>query len=91
VCHLAKLVCGQDRSTHYERVQWFTARHGCREMPLATALLAMSRRGRIVRCGDRLGTRQYQLGNTYGPLVGASIERLIELMAASNRCSGHAR
>ena len=60
-------------------------------MPLATALLAMSRRGRIVRCGDKLGTRQYQLGNTYGPLVGASIERLIELMAASNRCSGHAR
>jgi hypothetical protein len=60
-------------------------------MPLATALLAMSRRGRIVRCGDKLGTRQYQLGNAYGPLVGASIERLIELVAASNRCSGHAR
>ena len=66
------------RPTHYERVQWFTARHGCREMPLATALLAMTGRGRIVRCGDRLGTRPYQRGNAYGPLVGASIERLID-------------
>jgi hypothetical protein len=47
-------------------------------MPLATALLAMTRRGRIVRCGDRLGTRQYQLANAYGPLVGTSIERLID-------------
>jgi hypothetical protein len=62
VCHLAKLVCGQHRSTHYERVQWFTARNGCCEMPLATAPLAMTRCGRIVACGDRLGTRQYQLG-----------------------------
>ena len=31
-------------------------------MQLATAPLAMTRCGRIVACGDRLGTRQYQLG-----------------------------
>ena len=48
--------------THYERVQWSTASNGCCEMPLATAPLALARRGRIVACGDRMGTRQYQLG-----------------------------
>ena len=53
---------GPDRATHYERVQWFTARNGCYEMPLAPAPLAMTGRGRIVVCGDRMGTRQYQLG-----------------------------
>jgi hypothetical protein len=34
---------------------------GCCEMPVATAPLAMTGRGRIVACRDRLGTRQYQL------------------------------
>jgi hypothetical protein len=46
------------RAPHYERVQWFTARNGCCEMPLATARLAMTRRGRLVACEDRMGTRQ---------------------------------
>ncbi len=46
------------RATHYERVQWFTTRNCCCETPLATTLLAMTGRGRIVACGrETLVTR----------------------------------
>jgi DNA-binding MarR family transcriptional regulator len=33
----SKMRVGPDRATHYERVQWFTARNDCCKMPLATA------------------------------------------------------
>ena len=47
-------------------------------MPLPTAPLAMTRRGRIVPCGDRLGTRQYQLGKTFIIPRLRDAERMVE-------------
>jgi hypothetical protein len=61
-------------------------------MPLATAPLAMARRGRIVACEDRLGTRQYQLGRCVQGGQQAMPELSLQLLfTAVDRCSGHAR
>jgi hypothetical protein len=51
------------RVTHYERVQWFATRNDCCGMPLATAPLAMTRRGRNVTCGTYQGHGNISLGN----------------------------
>ena len=65
---------------------WFTTGNGCCETPLATAPLAMTRCGRIVARADRLGTRQYQLGNA------RAVNRPCRncLSTAVDRYSGHA-
>jgi hypothetical protein len=62
-------------------------RNGWCEMPLATARLAMTRRGRIVACGDKLGTPQYQPGDTPGRSTGHA--GTVFLIAVDRR-SGHA-
>jgi hypothetical protein len=60
VCHLAKLVCGQHRCTHYEVVQWVTVGDDHRWMRWVARWLVMTWCGRSVVFGDTSGTRHHQ-------------------------------